>query len=65
MSALRKKFRFVGSPVAKRYEGYDSDLWKAEQYEKQHDIAPQRPELLWKFWHEFKEELLKKVRRVE
>jgi len=40
-------------------------IFDAEKFEEQHDVAPQRPQLLMEKWHEFKEELLKKVRRVE
>jgi len=42
-----------------------NDLFLAEKFEYKNDIAPQRPELLMEKWCEFKEELLKKVRRVE
>jgi len=42
-----------------------NDLFLAEKFEYENDIAPQRPELLMEKWYEFKEELLKKVGRVE
>jgi len=44
---------------------YSKDMVASEKFEEENDIAPQRPELLAGRWHEFKEELLKKVRRVE
>jgi len=44
---------------------YYNDLFEAEKFENENDIAPQYPELLMEKWHEFKEELLKKVRRVD
>jgi len=44
---------------------YYDDLFYAEAYERSNNIAPQVPQLLWEKWYEFKEELLKKVRRVE
>jgi len=44
---------------------YNKDMVASEIFEEENDIAPQRPELLAERWHEFKEELLKKVRRVE
>jgi len=42
-----------------------NDLFLAEKFEEENDIAPQCPQLLAEKWYEFKEELLKKVRRVE
>ena len=39
------------------------DIFEAEKFEEQNDIAPQRPQLLMNKWHEFKQELMKKVRR--
>jgi len=44
---------------------YNRDLVAAEIFEEENDIAPQHPQLLAEKWYEFKEELLKKVRRVE
>ena len=43
---------------------YIEDLFKAEKFEQRWAMGEQNPQLLWEKWHEFKEELLKKVRRV-